>query len=202
MASPFRHAPTHHYVVFGFVITSLFEDESEYPLGRSNHSATPAQPRPIIAMSCCRRRASAAPASLPEPLPACAPQRSPAVVTININVNASAASDAPARVVLAQAPLACAACSLGPEDAPHHVPCAPGMCACARPHARARPARAPASAKAKASACAPRDLTEHVFIAPQHGTKYHKVFACSGAIHEMTLTQASAQGYSPCKKCT
>ena len=165
---------------------------------RSNHSATPAQLRPIIAMSCCRRRAGSALASLPEPLPACAPQRSPAVVTININVNAS---DAPACVVFAQAPLACAACSLGPENAPHHVPCAPGMCACARPHARARPARAPARAPTcpRPPCARPR---EHVFIAPKNGTKYHKVFACSGAIHKMTLTQASALGYSPCKKCT
>ena len=189
-------------------------------MGRSNHSATPAQPRPIIAMSCCRRRASAAPASLREPLPACAPQRSP-VVTININVNAN---DAPASGVLAQAPLACAACSLGPENAPDpatspsdlphardrpanappsdlpwvlFVPANP----CDRPHARARPARAPASATAKASACAPRDLTERVFIAP-NGKKYHKRFGCSGAIGDMLLTQARARGYSPCKKCT
>ena len=170
-------------------------------MGRSNHSATPAQLRPIIATSYCRRRASAAPASLPEPLPACAPQRSPAVVTIIINVNASAASDALACVVLAQAPLACAACSLGPENATHIVPCAHGMCACARPHARARPARAPASATAKASACAPRDLTERVFIAP-NGIKYHTRFGCSGAIGDMLLTQVRARGYSPCKKCT
>ena len=181
-------------------------------MGRSNHSATPAQPRPIIAMSCCGRRASAAPASLREPLPACAPQQpARAVVTININVNASAAPACGGRAQ-AQAPPACAACSLGPENAPDlatspsdlphardrpanappsdltwvlFVPANP----CDRPHARVRPARAPASATAKASACAPRDLTD-------------QVYACSGAIHEMTLTQASAQGYSPCKKCT
>ena len=170
-------------------------------MGRSNHSATPAQPRPIIAMSCCRRRASAAPASLREPLPACATQQpSRADVTITINVNASA-GPACGGGAQAQAPPACAACSLGPENAPHHVPCALGMCACARPHARARPARAPASATAKASACAPRDLTERVFIAP-NGIKYHTRFGCSGAIDGMTLTQARERGYSPCKKCT
>ena len=193
-------------------------------MGRSNHSATPAQPRPIIAMSCCRRRASAAPASLREPLPACAPQQpSRADVTININVSASAEPACGGRAQ-AQAPPACAACSLGPENAPDpatspsdlpHARDRPANAPpsdlpwvlfgpanpCDRPHARARPARAPASATAKASACAPRDLTERVFIAP-NGIKYHTRFGCSGAIGEMLLTQARARGYSPCKKCT
>ena len=69
-------------------------------------------------------------------------------------------------------------------------------------HATAHmPARAPASATAKASACAPRDLTERVFIAP-NGIKCHTRFGCSGAIGDMLLTQARARGYSPCKKCT
>ena len=144
-------------------------------MGRSNHSATPAQPRPIIAMSCCRRRASAAPASLREPLPACAPQQpSRADVTITINVYASAELACGGRAQ-AQAPPACAACSLGPENAPDpatspsDLPHARDRPANAppsdlpwvrfgpanpcdhRPHARARPARAPASATSKVS---------------------------------------------------
>ena len=157
-------------------------------MGRSTHSATPAQPRPIIAMSCCRRRASAALASLREPLPACALQQpSRADVTIAINVYASAEPAYGGRAQ-AHAPPACAACSLGFENAPDHatspsdLPHASNRLAnalpsdltwvlcvlaepCNRLRARARPQRAPASVTAEASACAPRDLTERVFIA-------------------------------------
>ena len=193
-------------------------------MGRINHSATPAQPRPIMAMSCCRRRASAAPASLREPLPACAlhqPSRADVTVTINVYDSAEPAYGGRAR---SQAPPACAACSLGlgnapdpatsPSDLPHArdrpanappsdltwVLCVPAN-PCDRLHARARPERAPASATAKASACAPRDLTERVFIAPI-GNQYHNRCGCSGVIGDMLLTQARARGYSPCKMCT